>query len=93
MRESRIENYFRTKAEAGGAICIKMDASVYAGIPDRLVLLPGGRALFVELKAPGKKPRKLQLHVHNRLRSLGYRVEVVDSIEAAKILLDEIQTT
>ncbi len=51
-------------------------------VPDRLVLLPGGRMLFVELKAPGKKATPLQEREHMRLRKLGFQVDVLDSKKA-----------
>lgn len=72
-----------------GGMAIKMLTDQFSGLPDRLVLLPGGRVLFVELKTTGKKPRKLQVSVHNALRAIGFRVEVVDTIEGVKKLLKE----
>ena len=50
-------------------------------MPDRLVCLPGGQAVFVELKAPGKAPRPIQIHQIGLLKKLGFRVEVIDSKE------------
>ena len=50
-------------------------------MPDRLVLLPHGRCAFVELKAPGKLPRPLQLKRHEQLRALGFKVFVLDNVE------------
>lgn len=72
-----------------GGMAIKMLTDQFSGLPDRLVLLPGGRVLFVELKTTGQKPRKLQVSVHNALRAIGFRVEVVDTIEGIKKLLKE----
>ena len=72
-----------------GGMAIKMLTDQFSGLPDRLVLLPGGRVLFVELKTTGQKPRKLQVSVHNALRAIGFRVEVVDTIEGVKKLLKE----
>lgn len=71
----------------------KLNSPSLAGLPDRLVLLPFGKVAFVELKAPGKKPRKLQMIIHERLRSLGFKVYVVDSREMAREVLDEIYTS
>lgn len=83
MSESTIENYFTKKVKDKlGGTCIKLLANIFSGIPDRLCLLPGGRAVFVELKAPGKTPRKLQTVVHKRLRALGFEVWVIDSNES-----------
>lgn len=68
---------------------MKLPAVFESGIPDRLCLFPRGRMVFVELKAPGKKPRKLQEVMHSRLRALGFRVEVIDSKESALQLAGE----
>nr|WP_042294007.1 VRR-NUC domain-containing protein [Candidatus Arthromitus sp. SFB-mouse-NL] len=77
MLEKTIENYFKTKTESNGGLCIKLTG--FVGIPDRLILLPGGRMFFVEFKQKGKKPRKIQSFIHDKLRSLGFRVYVIDN--------------
>ena len=61
-------------------------------MPDRIVLLPGGHMAFVEVKAPGKKPRVLQTSRHTLLRRLGFRVYVLDNEEQIGGILDEILT-
>ena len=61
-----------------------------AGVPDRLICLPGGRAVFAELKAPGKKPRPLQIAAQAELRKLGFRVCVIDSRAAADKFLSSL---
>ena len=61
-------------------------------MPDRLVLLPGGHIGFVEVKAPGEKPRPLQLSRHRRLRQLGFRVYVLDDEKQIGGIIDEIQS-
>ena len=63
------------------------------GVPDRIVLMPDGKMAFVELKAPGKKPRPLQLKRKRMLEGLGFPVYVVDNIEQIGGILDEIQST
>lgn len=60
---------------------------------DRLALLPGGRMAFVEVKAPGKKPRPLQQARHKMLRQLGFRVYVLDDEEQIGAIIDEIRAT
>ena len=62
-------------------------------MPDRLALLPDGKFAFVELKAPGKKPRQLQIARHRLLRKLGFKVYVLDDIDKIGEIIDEIQTT
>ncbi|EBD6078502.1 VRR-NUC domain-containing protein [Salmonella enterica] len=63
-----------------------MSTHVYRHVPDRIVLLPGGRIVFVECKAPGKPPRADQLREHERLRALGFTVVVLDSKNLEEIL-------
>lgn len=61
-------------------------------MPDRIVLLHGGKIGFVEVKAPGEKPRQLQLARHRLLNQLGFKVYVLDSAEQIGAILDEIQS-
>lgn len=77
--EKKTEKYLKTRIEAIGGLCVKFAPLFFAGFPDRIVLLPGARCLFVELKDEGKKPNALQMRVHAVLRGLGFRVEVIDS--------------
>lgn len=62
-----------------GGWSLKFAATYVTGLPDRICLIPGGDIFFVELKTKGKKPSKIQLWVHNKLRELGFRVWVIDS--------------
>ena len=91
MREKEIEQKLVAEAKAAGGIAAKFVSPGLDGMPDRLVLLPGGKIGFVEVKAPGKKPRPLQLHRHMQLRRLGYPVFVLDDKDQIKGILDEIQ--
>ena len=91
MREKQIENKLATEAKKLGGIALKFVSPSFDGMPDRLVLIPDGHIAFVELKAPGKKPRFLQLTRHRLLRSLGFRVYVIDSAEQIGGMLDEIR--
>lgn len=81
MREASIERRLSRKVKAAGGLALKFTSPGWAGAPDRLVLLPGGKIVFVELKAPGRKPRPIQLKRHEELRALGFEVEVIDSPE------------
>lgn len=93
MREKQIENKLATEAKKLGGIAVKFVSPSFDGMPDRLVLMPDGHIAFVELKAPGKKPRPLQLSRHRLLRSLGFRVYVIDSVEQIGGMLDEVRTS
>ena len=93
MREKQIENKLATEAKKLGGIALKFVSPSFDGMPDRLVLMPDGHIAFVELKTPGKKPRPLQLSRHRLLRSLGFRVYVIDSVEQIGGMLDEVRTS
>lgn len=93
MREKQIENKLATEAKKLGGIALKFVSPSFDGMPDRLVLIPDGHIAFVELKTPGKKPRPLQLSRHRLLRSLGFRVYVIDSVEQIGGMLDEVRTS
>lgn len=93
MREKQIENKLATEAKKLGGIALKFVSPSFDGMPDRLVLIPDGHIAFVELKSPGKKPRPLQLSRHRLLRSLGFRVYVIDSVEQIGGMLDEVRTS
>ena len=90
MREKDIEKELAARTKTMGGIAPKITASGFDGMPDRLVLLPRGRMGFVELKAPGKKPRALQLARHRLLRRLGFKVYVIDEINQIDSVLEEI---
>jgi len=81
MKENKIEVFLKAEVEKLGGLCIKFLATYFTGIPDRLVLLPGGRMYFVELKAPGKKPARRQPYVITLLQKLGFNVLVIDTID------------
>ena len=88
MKETEIEKKLVQKVKAKGGIAPKFVSPSYAGMPDRLVLLPGGVFAFAELKAPGMKPRPLQVARHRMLRSLGFKVYVIDGTEQIEEVLN-----
>lgn len=88
MREKQIEQRLVQEVKKRGGICPKFTSPGFAGMPDRLILLPGGRLAFAELKAPGEKPRPLQRARHRLLRRLGFQVFVIDAIPQIAPALD-----
>ena len=90
MYERTIEQKLAARVKAMGGIAPKFTSLGFDGMPDRLVLLPSGRMGFVELKAPGRKPRPLQLVRHRLLRRLGFKVYVIDEINQIDSVLEEI---
>lgn len=93
MNEKQIENKLTMAVKKAGGIAPKLVCPGFAGMPDRLILLPDGHIGFAELKAPGKKPRPLQLSRHRLLRELGYRVYVIDDPKQIGGMIDELQST
>lgn len=93
MIEKEIERKLKETVRKKGGIALKFTSPGFDGMPDRLLLFPNGRVAFVELKAPDKKPRTLQLSRHRLLRKLGFKVFVIDSKEQIGGVIDEILTT
>ena len=92
MREKTIEQHLVKAVKNSGGIAPKLVSPGFDGMPDRLVLLPGGKIGFVEVKAPGKEPRPLQVARHGLLLRLGFKVYVLDDPEQIGGILDEIRT-
>ena len=88
--EKAIERKLVEAVKEKGGMCIKLLSDYITGLPDRLCLFPGQKAIFVELKTTGEKPRKIQVFIHNRLRALGFRVEVIDTIDGVTKLIESV---
>jgi len=93
MRESMIENKLKKVVREMGGLAIKLISPSLDGLPDRLVLLPGRKFAFVELKAPGKTLRPLQVKRKSQLESLGFSVYCIDEITQIGGILDEIRSS
>ena len=93
MREKYIETRLVNEVKKRGGICLKWVSPSFDGVPDRLVFLPGRHFGMVEVKAPGERPRALQVSRHRLLRKLGFKVYVLDATDKIGEILDEIQTT
>ena len=91
MRESLIERKLVTEVKKRGGLAVKFVSPGLDGVPDRLVLFPGGKLAFVELKAAGKTMRPLQEKRARQLTALGFRVYCVDNKEKIGGVLDEIE--
>ena len=91
LRESVIERKLVTEVKKRGGLAVKFVSPGLDGVPDRLVLFPGGKMAFVELKAPGKIMRPIQEKRARQLTTLGFRVYCVDNKEMIGGVLDEIQ--
>lgn len=91
MRESFIEEKLTKTVKQNGGVCWKFTSPGTAGVPDRIILMPKGRFAFVEVKAPGEKPRPLQLSRHRLLRRLGFKVYVLDALEDIEKIISEVK--
>ena len=91
-RERDIERRFAAAVKKHGGLCPKFVSPGTDGVPDRIVLFPGGRIAFVEVKAPGMTLRPLQVRRKRQLESLGFKVYVLDAAEQIGGILDEIQS-
>jgi len=92
MREITLERKLARAVKTAGGIAPKFVSPGFDGMPDRLVLLPGGKIAFAEVKRHGEKPRPLQEARHGMLRRLGFQVFVLDREEQIGGMIDEIQS-
>ena len=90
MREKQIEQKLVKAVKSMGGIAPKLVCPGFDGMPDRLILLPGGKIGFAEVKSPGKVPRPLQAARHRMLRKLGFKVYVFDNELQIGGILDDI---
>lgn len=92
LREKEIEKKLAEAVRKSGGLALKFVSPGWSGAPDRIVLLPGGKAGFVEVKAPGKKPKPLQVRRKKQLEQMGLKVFVLDRTEQIGGIIDEIRT-
>lgn len=82
--ERDVEKALVKRVKELGGMCEKFTSPGRRSVPDRLITMPGGRIIFVELKAPGKEPTENQAKDHTRRRDLGCDVRVIDNLEDAR---------
>ena len=92
MREKVIEKKLIQAVHRCGGLALKFVSPGFDGVPDRLLLFTVGKAAFVEVKAPGEKPRPLQVHRMEQLRRMGFPVYVIDGVEQIGGIIDEIRS-
>jgi len=91
MRERTVENHLINGLKSIGLPCVKFIPDLLKGMPDRMILLPDGKVLWVELKTNGGRLEPIQELRHKWLRSIGHDVSVVWSTEEADALIEEIK--
>lgn len=92
MLEREIEKRLVTAVRKNGGMCPKLTSPGTAGMPDRLIILPGGHIAFAELKAPGQKPRRIQQVRHQQLQDLGCTVHTIDHPNQIPEVIREIRS-
>lgn len=90
MKEKQIEKRLKREVEKIGGLSLKLTSPGMSGVPDRLMLLPKGRIYFVELKAPGKALRPLQIKRKEQLENLGFKVYLIDSYKKIDEIIQEV---
>lgn len=90
MTEAYIENWLVSQVKKLGGIADKFVSPGSPGVPDRVVILPGGRVIFVELKTETGKLEPIQEWQHEKYRKCGAEVRVVKGIRGAREFIDEI---
>ena len=93
MLEKDLEQLFRKQLLELGCLPLKFISPGMAGVPDRIVLIPGGHVVFVEIKRPGEVLRPLQQYTADRFRRLGFPVFVVNSEAALSLFIQYLEQT
>lgn len=91
MQERQIERRMCQAVEKLGCTALKFVSPGRSGVPDRIVLCPGGRTIFIELKRPGGKPRPLQMHAIRHLQRLGFPCFVVSTMAEVEACARQIE--
>ncbi|HFN1587987.1 TPA: VRR-NUC domain-containing protein [Staphylococcus aureus] len=90
MLEKEIERQLVKSVKAKNGLCLKFNCLSMNGVPDRIILMPFGKFCFVEVKAPGKKLRPLQMKRKKQFESLGFDVYVIDDITRIDELVERL---
>lgn len=88
--EGKIVNALKKACEECGLGYVRMSLrpGVAVGWPDFIVFGPGGRSLWVETKAPKKKPTKMQLYRRDTLAQFGHLWSKPDTEERATEVIE-----
>lgn len=88
--EKLIEKKLTLEVKNVGGMSIKLIPLHLIGLPDRLLLFPGAKVIFVETKTTGDKPRLIQIKVMDKIRALGFDVRVIDSTAGILKLINDV---
>lgn len=88
LLEREIESYLNENVKKRGGRSYKFMSPGNSGVPDRIVIFPGGRVVFVELKTETGRLSALQVAQIRRLERLGADVRVLYGLDDVKEFLD-----
>ena len=90
--EREIEAYLVKSIKNKNGLCMKWISPGNAGVPDRIVIVPGGDVYFVELKAEGKRNNlsPLQKNFMQKLKNLNCEVRVIASFQEVDEFIEEV---
>lgn len=88
--EKDLERKVVAYAKSRDVLCYKFASPGNRGVPDRILIGPGGLIGFLELKRPGQSPTALQLHVIGKYRARGVRADWADSLRKAQLFIDAL---
>ncbi len=89
--ETQLETKIKKYCDEKNFLCWKLSSPSTRGVPDRIVLAPNGRILFLELKAPRKKATDMQEYRLKQLQDRGFDAVCTDNFALAKELIDEME--
>jgi len=92
MTEKLLEKKLREEVKKLGGLALKFFSASFTGMPDRIILMPGARVAFAEIKTTGKTQSPRQRIVARMLRKLGFRVDVIDTLELLTDFLNYLKT-
>ena len=90
ISEKKLEKRLSSEVKALGGWSIKLPAYIVRGLPDRLLLMPHGRAYFAEIKTTGEDLTPVQKLVRSKIEALGFKVYKIDSDEALSLTIQNI---
>lgn len=89
--EKYLEKKLRDEVRKMGGIAIKFTSPYFTGMPDRIVLMPGGKLWFVEVKSTGKKLKDIQEAQAKKLKELGFNARLIDTKTELDSFIEEVR--
>ena len=90
MLEKDIERYLTQEVKKRGGMCFKFVSPGNTGVPDRIVLVPGGKVVFVELKTATGRLQPIQRYMHREMRKRGAEVDVLYGLQGVETFLQVV---